>query len=112
MARKKSHKGSIASLSPINPSVHYLLFLILALLLVIVVAGIMQKTASDTRAWLMCPKINDVGDLARHCPEGVEYVKDENNCGVFVCKLPKTEKPKPSAPGLQYKPVSPRPYTY
>lgn len=95
MKRKKSARVSIANISPINPSVHFVLFLILALVLVVIVGYVMQQTAIATRARLLCPQSQTdpkdlISELSRRCADGVEYVTDSNGCNVWVCrKIPK-----------------------
>lgn len=79
-----------SQLSPINPSLHYILLLVMALFLVIVVAIMMQKTAVDTRAKLICPNMGNTNQtlqvLKAQCPDGVEYTKDQNGCGTWICR--------------------------
>ena len=65
----------------------------MALILVLIVGFMMQKTARDTRAKLVCPQINEnpvklVEEMSRRCPDGVKNVKDANGCNVWVCKIP------------------------
>ncbi|HCM37941.1 MAG: hypothetical protein UV61_C0003G0066 [Candidatus Gottesmanbacteria bacterium GW2011_GWB1_43_11] len=91
MPRRKSRSSSNSFISPINPSLHFVIFLILALVLVVVVAAAMQKTSTDTRALLVCPQqstdqVRLVEELSKRCPYGVQFVKDQNNCGVWVCR--------------------------
>lgn len=91
MARKK-RSFSRKSLSPLHPYLHYILFLVMALILVVVVAVVLQQTSSATRAKLVCPNsttdpVKTVEELSARCPNGVEYTKDANGCGVWVCKL-------------------------
>ncbi len=77
--------------TPLNPKIHYVLFLILALILIVVVGVVMQQTAADTRARLVCPNqpedpVNLVENLSHQCPNGIQYTKDANGCGVWVCR--------------------------
>lgn len=88
MTKKRS---SSKALSPIHPSLHFVLFLVLAFVLVMVVAFVMQQTAKTTRANLFCPQpqanqANIIEELSKRCPQGVKYVKDANKCNVWVCK--------------------------
>ena len=88
---------------------HFVLFLILALILVVIVGYIMQQTAITTRARIMCPQSETdpkdlISELSKRCTNGVEYVNDLNGCGVWTCRLPQTlpsprnsKMPKPSA---------------
>ncbi len=92
MAKKKSRSVKNNFISPINPSIHYALFLVLALILVIVVAIVMQKTATETRARLMCPMTKQnlalvLEETNRRCKYGVQLSKDANGCDVWVCKM-------------------------
>lgn len=94
MAKKRSHSERSGIISPLNPALHYIVFLILALVLILVVAGLLQKTAQTTRARLVCPQaavdpVKLVEELSRRCPTGVEFVQDNNTCGVWVCRLPR-----------------------
>ena len=91
MAKRSSSRG--ASISPIHPSMHFILFLAMALILVVVVAVVMQKVSVQTRASLVCPQANLdpvklVENMSAQCPTGVEYVSDANGCGTWVCKMP------------------------
>lgn len=93
-------------MSPLHPALHYAVFLVLALILVVVVAVILQRTASDTRARLVCPQVATdpvqlVEELSRRCPAGVEYVTDQNGCDVWVCRLPKTSVAPTYSPRLR-----------
>lgn len=73
---------------------HFIIFLVLAFVLVMFVAVVMQQTASRTRATLMCPNSNNdansISELSNRCPDGVTYTKDANGCAVWVCKTPVT----------------------
>lgn len=87
MAKRKSTSSGI---SPVNPSLHYILLLVLALFLVVIVAVVMQKTAVDTRARLVCPNMNDssqsLQNARNQCVYGVKLSKDANGCNVWICK--------------------------
>ncbi|RJR29770.1 hypothetical protein C4564_01665 [Candidatus Microgenomates bacterium] len=90
MAKKRHHFSPLA-LSPINPSLHFILFLAIAFVLVMIVAVVMQQTSARARANLFCPQSNVdqralIENLSANCPYGVEYTKDANRCGVWVCK--------------------------
>lgn len=86
MAKRKLKNSSI---SPVDPSLHYILLLVLALFLVVVVAVVMQKTAVDTRARLVCPNMNDsslsLQNARNQCVYGMKLSKDENGCSVWTC---------------------------
>ena len=88
MAKRRSH-SRVRYLSPINPSIHFILFLILALFLVIIVAGIMQRTGQSIRASLICPKLNlteKVSEVKLGCPDQkVTVTLDANRCPVVTC---------------------------
>ncbi len=91
MAKKR--RASAFSVSPLHPSVHFILFLVLAFVLVVVVGYVMQQTAKATRARLLCPQVATdqvrlVEELSHRCPTGVVYATDQNGCGVWVCKTP------------------------
>lgn len=89
MTKKRSARSF--SYSPIHPSLHFVLFLVLAFILVMFVAVVMQQTSTAARARLMCPKSNNttnsIAELSKRCADGVEYTKDANGCSVWVCKL-------------------------
>lgn len=91
---KRSGGKSFLGVSPLDPSIHFVLFLVIAFILVVVVAVVMRATAESTRAALMCPNMRannsaaSIEALSRQCPEGVQYVKDKNGCKVWVCKTP------------------------
>ena len=98
--RSASHRSTM-SMSPIHPSMHFVLFLVLALVLVVFVGYIMQQTAISTRARVMCPQSQIdpkdlISQLSRTCAYGVEYVTDSNGCAVWVCrKAPPVVSPLP-----------------
>jgi len=65
----------------------------MAFILVMIVAAVMQQVTTNTRAKLVCPQaLTDeralVQKLSQQCASGVEYSKDANGCGVWVCKTP------------------------
>lgn len=114
MAKRSARlrRKSTASISPIHPALHYILFLVLALILVLIVGFMMQKTARDTRARLVCPQINEdpvklVEELSRRCPDGVVRTRDANGCTVWVCKLPQPAQVPASKPSPVQKSVWP-----
>jgi hypothetical protein len=94
MARKRARPHARTSyISPLSPAIHFILFLVLAFILVVIVGVVMQQSAASTRAALMCPqsKVDQaklIEELSARCPSGVEYTKDANGCQVWVCKLP------------------------
>lgn len=89
---KKKYRSSVNYISPIHPSLHFLIFLVLAFILVVVVAVFMRATAVQTRARLLCPQTalderEVVQDLSRRCgSSGIQYAKDANGCGMWICK--------------------------
>jgi len=89
MARKKS--SGLAFFSPIDPSMHFVLFLIMALLLVFVVAAVMMQTGKNARALFVCPQVTQgaIADKVRSCPKPytVKMVLDDNRCPVPECVL-------------------------
>jgi hypothetical protein len=96
MAKRTVHKFGV---SPLNPSIHFVLFLLIAFLLVVFIAFVMKQTAASTRAIFACPlgdqanNVSLVQQLSRQCSAGVEYTKDANGCGIWVCKLSKLGAP-------------------
>lgn len=96
MARRKTVRRG--SLSPINPSINFVLFLILALFLVIIVAGLMQKTSQNVRAWLACPDNTNATKMfdkriesQRSCPNTVKLMRDKDGCFTWQCPLPQSQ---------------------
>ncbi len=91
MAKPRYNRRNI--LSPLNPALHYVVFLALALLLIAIVAYVMQQTATDTRARLVCPQYTSdpvklIEELSLRCPNGVKKTTDQNKCTVWVCNSP------------------------
>lgn len=88
MARK--HRKFI---SPIDPRIHFLLFLVMALILIVFVAAVLQDTTSQARAFLMCgSQRTQFTEQARSCgPYGYTIEKDRNGCVVPVCNTPPLE---------------------
>ncbi|HCS78510.1 TPA: hypothetical protein DIV55_02070 [Patescibacteria group bacterium] len=65
----------------------------MAFILVMIVAAVMQQVTTSTRAKLVCPQSRMderalVQNLSQRCTTGVEYTKDINGCGVWLCKTP------------------------
>lgn len=91
MAKKKSRSSRGSITSPINPSIHFVLFLILALFLVIIVAGIMQRTSQNIRASLICPQVNlaqQAQEVKLGCPDSkIRLGVDDNRCPVWECAI-------------------------
>jgi hypothetical protein len=86
MAKRKPRRHSSNIITPINPSVHFLLFLIMALFLIIIVAGLMKQTGSDIRAKLFCPKTNfDVTAAYQACGGKFKVIKDATGCPAYEC---------------------------
>lgn len=93
MAKRRYGRVNI---SPINPSIHFILFLCLALVLVVIVTVIMKQTGESAKATLMCPnqakteaeQVNLIKNLSLRCKYGVEYFRDANGCYTWDCKLP------------------------
>jgi len=94
---KRNHRSS--NISPINPSLHFLLFLVMALILIVVVANVMTEVSKNTRAAIVCPQNNQdqvavIENLSRNCKYGVSYTTDGNNCKTWVCKPAPIASPK------------------
>lgn len=63
----------------------------MAFILVVVVALVTKQVSSAARARLLCPlsqsdQTQVVQDLSSRCPLGIKYERDNNGCGVWVCK--------------------------
>ena len=84
MARKKHF------ISPIDPRIHFLLFLIMALILVVFVGAVLQDTSSDARAFLFCPKkaADQLAQIRACQPYGYKLSKDANGCDAVICESP------------------------
>jgi hypothetical protein len=86
MARRKSH-----FISPIDPRIHFLLFLAMTLILIIFVAVVLQNTSSRARAYLVCGNSYKVVEQAAGCkPYGYKLTKDQNGCVVAECDMTQT----------------------
>ncbi len=102
MAKRRSRKSLGRVLAPINPSVHFLLFLILALFLVIIVAGLMKQTGSQIRAKFFCPTTNfNLSEAYQACNGKFKMSKDDTGCPIYECLV----SPAPAATMI---PVNPR----
>ncbi len=105
MARKRLKSSRALSVSPLNPAIHFILFLALAFVLVVIVSALMKQASDNARAALLCPQTavnqtNVVEELSARCPNGVQFTKDNNGCGVWVCKTtPRVTLPSPKASG-------------
>lgn len=80
-------RRSASFVSPIDPRMHFPLFLIMVLILVIFVGAVLQNTSADARAFLFCPKNNtDHLNQIKACePYGYTLGKDTNGCTVVLC---------------------------
>lgn len=82
-----TRRRNYAQYSPIDPSIHFILFLGLALVLVVLVASLLIDTSKKTRAYLFCPKQDAIPQqIAQDCRYGIELV-EENGCQFWKCKL-------------------------
>lgn len=91
MASKSRRSKRKYFISPINPSLHYIIFLVMAFILVVVVAQVTKQVSSAARARLLCPlsqsdQTQVVQELSSRCPVGIKYERDNNGCGIWVCK--------------------------
>lgn len=96
MARKKTRNKTNKFLAPINPGLHYVLFLVIGLGVLGVVTLFSLQAVKQTRAKFICPQANVdqqqlFRELSLRCLYGVEYTTDDNGCGVWICKTAQVE---------------------
>lgn len=99
---RRTRRSAARLTAPINPSVHFLLFLIMALFLIIIVAGLMKQTGSQIRARFFCPATNfSLSEGYRACGGKFKVGKDATGCPIIECNV----LPAPEATVI---PVNPR----
>jgi len=90
MAKKSARSN--AFVSPVDPRIHFVLFLVMVLILVVVVGAVMQQQSARARAFLMCPNRNllsetDIAQKRKGCPAPykLNLTKDADGCVAVEC---------------------------
>lgn len=93
MAKKSAHSSHRHLISPLHPSVHFLLFLVGGLMIIISVCFALRysswKNATSACAQPQDNEVTVIENVSKNCSQGVEQKVDTKGCKVWSCKSPK-----------------------